>query len=105
MLALTWWGAPFGLGLILGPPLALAVILLLTPRGRAVVSQDLREFHFSPGKNWRAGIGFSWGCWGQCLLCAAPGRALSHVGLGRGGHLGLQGQNLLYQPGPGPDLH
>jgi hypothetical protein len=45
MLALTWWGAPFGLGLILGPPLALAVILLLTPRGRTVVSQDLREFH------------------------------------------------------------
>jgi hypothetical protein len=50
MLALTWWGAPFGLGLILGPPLALAVILLLTPRGRAVVSQDFREFHFSPGE-------------------------------------------------------
>ncbi|MHB9073282.1 MAG: hypothetical protein ACYC6G_07145 [Desulfobaccales bacterium] len=48
MLALTWWGAPFGLGLILGPPLALAVILLLTPRGRAVVSQDLREFHWAP---------------------------------------------------------
>jgi hypothetical protein len=47
MLALTWWGVLFNLGLILGPPLALAVILLLTPRGHAVLSQDLREFHFS----------------------------------------------------------
>ena len=34
MLALTWRGVPFGLGLILGPPLALAAALLLTPRGR-----------------------------------------------------------------------
>ncbi|MFA4902498.1 MAG: hypothetical protein WC600_07105 [Desulfobaccales bacterium] len=50
MLALTWWGAPFGLGLILGPPLALAVICLLTPRGRAAVSQDFREFHLSSGE-------------------------------------------------------
>jgi len=50
MLALTWTGIPFGLGLILGPPLALASIFLLTPRGRAVLSQDLREFHFWPRK-------------------------------------------------------
>ncbi len=35
MLALTWWGVLFSLGLILGPPLALAIVLLLTPRGRA----------------------------------------------------------------------
>jgi hypothetical protein len=49
MLALTWGGIPFGLGLILGPPLALTIIFLLTPRGRALVSQDLRGLHFSPG--------------------------------------------------------
>jgi hypothetical protein len=48
MLALTWGGIPFGLGLILGPPLALALVLLLMPRGRAALSQDLREFHFLP---------------------------------------------------------
>lgn len=48
MLALTWWGVPFGLSLILGPPLILAVIFLLTPRGRAAVSQDLRGLYFSP---------------------------------------------------------
>jgi hypothetical protein len=48
MLALTWWGVPFNLVLILGPLLALAIILLLTPRGHAVVSQDLGKFHFSP---------------------------------------------------------
>jgi hypothetical protein len=48
MLALTWWEVLFHLWLILGPPLALAAILLLTPRGRTVVSQDLREFHLSP---------------------------------------------------------
>jgi hypothetical protein len=47
MLALTWWGMPFGLRLILGPPLALAIISLLMPRGRAVVSRDFREVHFS----------------------------------------------------------
>jgi len=48
MLALTWRGLPYGLGLILGPPLALAVILLLTPRGRAAVTQDLNALHRSP---------------------------------------------------------
>jgi hypothetical protein len=51
MLALTWWGVSFGLGLIIGPPLALAVICLLSPRGRAVLCQDLREVHFLPRKN------------------------------------------------------
>jgi hypothetical protein len=50
MLALTWVGIPFGLGMILGPPLALAVIFLLTPRGRAALSQDMREFRFLPRK-------------------------------------------------------
>jgi hypothetical protein len=48
MLALTWWGVLFNLGLILGPLLGLAAILLLTPRGRAAVSNDLRALHFSP---------------------------------------------------------
>ena len=42
MLALTWWGVPFGLGRILGPPLALAAALLLAPRGRRAVREDWR---------------------------------------------------------------
>ncbi len=42
MLALTWLGLPFGLGLILGPSLGLAAALLLTPRGRRALSGDLR---------------------------------------------------------------
>jgi hypothetical protein len=50
MLALTWAGIPFGLGLILGPPLGLASIFLLTPRGRAALFQDVRELHFLPRK-------------------------------------------------------
>ena len=33
MLALTWRGVPFGLAWILGPPLALAAALLLSPPG------------------------------------------------------------------------
>lgn len=48
MLALTWWGIPFSLRLILGPPLVLAIIFLLLPRGRAAVSQDLQGLHFLP---------------------------------------------------------
>ncbi|MBU4448821.1 MAG: hypothetical protein KKD99_09555, partial [Proteobacteria bacterium] len=39
MLALTWRGVPFGLAWILGPPLALAAALLLTPRGRRAVRE------------------------------------------------------------------
>jgi hypothetical protein len=42
MLALTWWTMSFSLALIGGPPLALAVVLLLTSRGRATVSQDFQ---------------------------------------------------------------
>ncbi len=55
MLALTWWGLPFGLGLILGPPLAMAAALLLTPRGRRALSGDLRALAWPrrPGlKGW-----------------------------------------------------
>jgi hypothetical protein len=40
MLALSWWGVPFGLGWLAGPPLALAAVLLLTPRGRRAVRED-----------------------------------------------------------------
>jgi hypothetical protein len=42
MLLLTWRGHIFSLGLIAGPLLALAVILLLTSRGRAALSRDFR---------------------------------------------------------------
>jgi hypothetical protein len=41
MLALTWRGHPFSLTLILGPLLVLSAALLLTPRGRRAISQDL----------------------------------------------------------------
>jgi hypothetical protein len=57
MLALTWLGVLFNLWLILGPPLALAVICLLIPRGRTTLLQDLREFHFSPREKLR---GWDW---------------------------------------------
>ncbi|HLD48326.1 MAG TPA: hypothetical protein VJA64_10900, partial [Desulfobaccales bacterium] len=48
MLALTWWGTPFSLGRILSPPLALAVALLLSPRGRRAVGEDVRAFRVRP---------------------------------------------------------
>ena len=49
MLALTWWGSPFGLRLILGPPLALAAALLLAPRGRRAVQEDRPALRGRPG--------------------------------------------------------
>ena len=106
MLALTWWGTPFSLGLILGPPLALAAALLLTPRGRRAVREDVRALQVRP----RIALqGWDWLFLGLLALvlslCPAPGDPLPHVGLGRHGHLGLQGQDLLRQPGPGSDLH
>jgi hypothetical protein len=55
MLALTWRGLPYGLGLILGPPLGLAAALFLTPRGRRNLSGDLRALAWPrrPGlKGW-----------------------------------------------------
>ncbi|MBM4300531.1 MAG: hypothetical protein FJ121_03225 [Deltaproteobacteria bacterium] len=48
MLALTWWGTPFSLGRILGPPLALAAALLLAPRGRRAVREELQAFQVRP---------------------------------------------------------
>jgi hypothetical protein len=48
MLALTWGGARFGLAWILGAPLALAAALLLTPRGRRAIREDLRPRQVGP---------------------------------------------------------
>jgi hypothetical protein len=48
MLALTWWGTPFSLGRILTPPLALAVALLLAPRGRRAVREEVRALRVRP---------------------------------------------------------
>lgn len=48
MLALTWWGVPFSLGAIIGPPLALAAAMLLTPRGRRALREDLRTRRLRP---------------------------------------------------------
>jgi hypothetical protein len=48
MLTLTWRGVPYGLAWILGPPLALAAALLLTPRGRRAVREDKRALHVGP---------------------------------------------------------
>ena len=106
MLALTWAGPPFSLAWILGPPLALAVVLLLAPRGRRALREDARRLQVRP-RLALAGLGLALpGAPGAGLsLCPAPGRPLPHVGLGCRGHLGLQGQDLLCQPGPGPDLH
>ena len=49
MLALTWVGVRFSLGLILGPSLALAAVLLLTPRGRSAVREEIRARRIRPG--------------------------------------------------------
>ena len=42
MLALTWWGVLFSLGLILGPLLVPAALLLLSSRGQAALTADWR---------------------------------------------------------------
>ena len=106
MLALTWRGHPFSLALILGPLPVLSAALFLTPWGRRTLSADLRALR-SP---WRLTLtGWDWlfaGLLMVLLLYALPpGRPLSHVGLGRHRHLGLQGQGLLCHPGAGPHLH
>ena len=48
MLALTWWGAAFSLARILSPPLALAVALLLAPRGRRALREDAQTLRVRP---------------------------------------------------------
>jgi hypothetical protein len=76
MLALTWWGAPFSLGRILTPPLALAAALLLAPRGRRAVREDVRAFQFRPPM---ALSGWDWlflGLLGLVFLYALPRAAL-----------------------------
>jgi hypothetical protein len=42
MLALTWWGRPHSLALILAPLLGLTGALLISPRGRAALAADRR---------------------------------------------------------------
>ena len=96
MLALTWRGVPFSLAWILGPPLALAAALLLTPRGRRAVREDMAGAPGSPpDRPERLGLALSGAAGPGVSLCPAPGGALPHVGLGCRGHLGLQGQDLL----------
>jgi hypothetical protein len=76
MLALTWWGAPFSLGRILSPPLALAVALLLAPRGRRAVQEDVRAFRVRLPM---ALSGWDWlflGLLGLVFLYALPRAAL-----------------------------
>ena len=48
MLALTWQEVPFGLAWIMGPPLGLAAALLLAPRGRRAVREDVEAFQVRP---------------------------------------------------------
>ncbi len=48
MLALTWWGSPFGLGRILGPLLALVAALFLAPRGRRALRDEVKALRVRP---------------------------------------------------------
>jgi hypothetical protein len=65
MLGLTWGGAPFSLGRVLGPPLALAAALLLAPRGRRAVGEDVRAFQIRP----RIALnGWDWLFWGLLAM-------------------------------------
>jgi hypothetical protein len=76
MLALTWWAALFSLGRIIGPPLALAAALLLTPRGRTAVRDDWRALRVRPRM---ALSGWDWlwlGLIGLAFLYALPRAAL-----------------------------
>jgi hypothetical protein len=79
MLALTWWGVPFSLGAIIGPPLALAAALLLTPRGRRAVREDMRARRVRPRIELK---GWDWlflGLLGAVFLFALPRAALYPV--------------------------
>jgi hypothetical protein len=72
MLAMTWWGAPFSLGRILTLPLVFAAALLLAPRGRRAVREDVRAFRVRPPM---ALSGWDWlfpGLLGLVFLYALP---------------------------------
>ncbi len=76
MLALAWWGVPFSLGWIIGPPLTLAGLLFLTPRSRAAVRGEIQalgeRFHFNlKGWDW-----LFLGMLGAIFLYALPRAAL-----------------------------
>ena len=76
MLALTWWGAAFSLARILSPPLALAVALLLAPRGRRALREDAQTLRVRPRIAWR---GWDWlflGLLALVFLYALPRAAL-----------------------------
>jgi len=76
MLALTWRGVPFHLGLIIGPPLALAAALLLLPRGRAAMGENLRTLRLRSRIDLH---GWDWlflGLLGAVFLYALPRAAL-----------------------------
>ena len=76
MLALTWRGTPFNLGWILGPPLALTISLLLTPRGRRAVREDWRALPVRPRVK-LGGWDWLWlGLLGLVFLYALPRAAL-----------------------------
>jgi hypothetical protein len=76
MLALAWRGVPFSLGLIIGPPLGLAAALLLIPRSRAALRQDLQALWLRPRIHLE---GWDWlflGLLGAVFLYALPRAAL-----------------------------
>jgi hypothetical protein len=76
MLALTWRGVPFGLAWILGPLLALAAAVLLAPRGRRAIREDVRAIQVRPRI---AFTGWDWlflGLLGLVFLYALPRAAL-----------------------------
>jgi hypothetical protein len=76
MLALTWRGVPFGLAWILGPLLALAAAVLLAPRGRRAVREDVRAIQVRPRIAFN---GWDWlflGLLGLVFLYALPRAAL-----------------------------
>jgi len=79
MLVLTWWGIPFTLGRIIGPPLALGAGLLLTPRGRRTVREDLRALKGRPRMELHGWDWVFWGLLGALFLYALPRAALYPV--------------------------